>query len=435
MIHMKTHSIAPSRRAHVAALLLFALPCGALFSQPRGETGVSATLSAPTHPRVDVSANATTTELQLATTEALQRGVRHLAGQEVRGIRGETLGHVKDFVLDARTGRADYAVVASGGVLGAGDDLHAVPIAALKRGGEKTFVILMDRNEWNQTPVLVQEAFGKGIVTLSDEQRSEIERAFARRHGAGDQTEAAGARVADRSVAATQPPQVVNATNAPIVVAGSTDGQATRIATPDALKQMPWVRASELRGRALHAEGTPVGEVEEILIDLESGGASAVVDPIDALIGGDQKVLVPVQRLTLVPQGKGPITARLGRADFIALQPPVIVEQRSAAATVLPNGVTITTDAADAPALAPTGPTATGVVVHAEVATAAQAVRVALDRHASLASANVGVGMDNGRIVLRGSVRSETDRIAAEQTAREATRGVIIDNQLVVDAR
>ncbi len=54
-----------------------------------------------------------------------------LIGDDVENPQGESLGDLKDFMLDTAAGKIAYAVVSFGGILGMGDKLFAVPWSAL----------------------------------------------------------------------------------------------------------------------------------------------------------------------------------------------------------------------------------------------------------------------------------------------------------------
>jgi sporulation protein YlmC with PRC-barrel domain len=59
----------------------------------------------------------------------------------------EQVGTISDIVLDKNTGQARYAAVSTGGFLGLGDALHAIPFKALKstvRDGDETFILNVD---------------------------------------------------------------------------------------------------------------------------------------------------------------------------------------------------------------------------------------------------------------------------------------------------
>ena len=56
-----------------------------------------------------------------------------LIGRKVVNHEGDTLGDINDLALDPDSGRIAYAVLSSGGVLGVGDKLYAIPWSALSR--------------------------------------------------------------------------------------------------------------------------------------------------------------------------------------------------------------------------------------------------------------------------------------------------------------
>lgn len=54
-----------------------------------------------------------------------------LIGDAVKNPQDESLGDLKEIMLDTTTGKIDYAVLSYGGILGMGDKLFAVPWSAL----------------------------------------------------------------------------------------------------------------------------------------------------------------------------------------------------------------------------------------------------------------------------------------------------------------
>jgi sporulation protein YlmC with PRC-barrel domain len=67
-----------------------------------------------------------------------------LDGNKVISSDGENIGKIKDIMLDVRSGRVAYAVLSSGGFLGIGDKLLAIPWNALTLDTqEKCFVLNM----------------------------------------------------------------------------------------------------------------------------------------------------------------------------------------------------------------------------------------------------------------------------------------------------
>ena len=59
-------------------------------------------------------------------------GAATLTGDNVVNHNDESLGDIKEIMLDMRSGRVAYAVLSFGGLLGMGDKLFAVPWSALK---------------------------------------------------------------------------------------------------------------------------------------------------------------------------------------------------------------------------------------------------------------------------------------------------------------
>lgn len=54
-----------------------------------------------------------------------------LSGMPVSDMRGESLGHSIEAMIECSTGRVSYVVVASGGVAGIDEELRSVPMAAI----------------------------------------------------------------------------------------------------------------------------------------------------------------------------------------------------------------------------------------------------------------------------------------------------------------
>lgn len=76
-----------------------------------------------------------------------------ITGDEVCNLQGETLGEIQDVMLDIVEGRIRYAVLSSGGFLGMGDRLFAVPWKALKLDqGNKRFLLDVDKDRLENAP-------------------------------------------------------------------------------------------------------------------------------------------------------------------------------------------------------------------------------------------------------------------------------------------
>lgn len=65
-----------------------------------------------------------------------------LIGDDVRNPQGESLGDLKELMIDLGTGKVGYAVIAFGGVLGLGEKLFAVPWQALRVDHQNKCLVL-----------------------------------------------------------------------------------------------------------------------------------------------------------------------------------------------------------------------------------------------------------------------------------------------------
>jgi len=76
-----------------------------------------------------------------------------ITGDEVCNMQDEKLGKIQDLMLDLTEGKIRYAVLASGGFLGMGDRLFAVPWKALKQDKEnKRFMLDVDVERLKNAP-------------------------------------------------------------------------------------------------------------------------------------------------------------------------------------------------------------------------------------------------------------------------------------------
>ncbi len=65
-----------------------------------------------------------------------------MQGTDVKNAKGESLGDIKDLMIDLSSGRVAYAVVEFGGLFGIGSKLFAVPLQAMRQNAaDKCFVM------------------------------------------------------------------------------------------------------------------------------------------------------------------------------------------------------------------------------------------------------------------------------------------------------
>ena len=81
-----------------------------------------------------------------------------LEGTDVKSAAGESLGDIKDLMIDLTSGRVAYAVIDFGGFLGIGNKLFAVPLEALKQDkANKCFTLNTTKEALEKTHGFDQE--------------------------------------------------------------------------------------------------------------------------------------------------------------------------------------------------------------------------------------------------------------------------------------
>lgn len=76
-----------------------------------------------------------------------------LTGFNIVNLAGETLGDVEEIMLDVEHGTIAYAVMSSGGFLGIGEKLFAIPWRALRLDHERrAFVLDVQKSHFDNAP-------------------------------------------------------------------------------------------------------------------------------------------------------------------------------------------------------------------------------------------------------------------------------------------
>jgi len=87
-------------------------------------------------------------------------GAATLTGNDVVNHKDESLGDIKEIMLDMRSGRVAYAVLSYGGLMGLGDKLFAVPWSALKLDTvNKRFVMNVEKSKLESAPGFLKDAW------------------------------------------------------------------------------------------------------------------------------------------------------------------------------------------------------------------------------------------------------------------------------------
>ncbi|MFN6943813.1 MAG: PRC-barrel domain-containing protein [Cytophagaceae bacterium] len=80
-----------------------------------------------------------------------------IIGDRVENSKGETLGDIKDVMLDIQNGKIEYVVMEFGGFLGLGEKLFAIPFGALELNPKKQAFIV----DWKKETVENAPGFDK----------------------------------------------------------------------------------------------------------------------------------------------------------------------------------------------------------------------------------------------------------------------------------
>lgn len=326
-----------------------------------------------------------------------------LKGREVVGSAGEKLGDFSDFIVDARSGKISHAVISSGGVLGVGAKLRAVPIEAIRQEGtadEQRFAINLDEARWKQAPVFAADQ----VATLEREQ-------LARFYALGGQ-------------------------------AASNVNQAQSAQRSQQQGQL--VLTSKLIGRDIRSGEQTVGTVDDVIVQLQRRTAAALVDPNDEFAGTDQHYIVPLNKLTFA--GEDRLTTTLTRQDFAGaktLRDDSWSNESSghvSALYVWPVYTTATGKFSEGGRQAGTEARQEADAMRREGRELGQqqkqqtapvvAVREAIKADASQGTVNVTTSGE--KLVLTGIVQSEDAKERIEERAEDAAQGWDVDNQIRV---
>ena len=97
-----------------------------------------------------------------------------LIGDSVVNLENESLGTLKEIMIDTETGRIAYAVLSFGGVLGVGEKLFAVPWSSIEVDAANKRLLMnvdkerlrsapgFDKNNW---PAMSDRAWGEEVYS------------------------------------------------------------------------------------------------------------------------------------------------------------------------------------------------------------------------------------------------------------------------------
>jgi sporulation protein YlmC with PRC-barrel domain len=194
----------------------------------------------------DTAAAQTNRASKQASSAAKQGGrdvrASKMIGKNVENAQGENLGEIKDLIVDLGGQRINYAILSFGGALGLGDKLFAYPMSAFKPSADEDKLVLnVDKEKLKNAPGFDKN---KWPDWSDNSYRRDVDRYF--------RTDAAKA-------------------------------------TPRNAKM---IRASELIGKSVDdRSGKDAGEIEELVVNMNTGRISFVVLDFDKAWSADDKLL------------------------------------------------------------------------------------------------------------------------------------------------
>lgn len=211
-----------------------------------------------------------------------------LIGLTVQNYQGEKLGKVEDLAVDVESGRIVQVILSSGGFVGVGDTLHAVPPGALHHDvADKVIHLDAGKAKLDASPKF--EASKWAECTDADHV-SEVYRHYGEQpYFASTHREQAETKATTRDRAATS---------------GKSRKDENR-------SEKTWSRlgmvqkASKLMGMAVkNRQDESLGEIKNLMVDLSAGRVVAVILSSGGFLGiGDELSAVPPTALRFNPAG------------------------------------------------------------------------------------------------------------------------------------
>ena len=76
-----------------------------------------------------------------------------IIGDKIHNFQNESLGSVKDIMIDLKTGKIEYVVVEMGGFLGLGEKFFAIPFSLLTADGkDQSFILSQEKTTLEAAP-------------------------------------------------------------------------------------------------------------------------------------------------------------------------------------------------------------------------------------------------------------------------------------------
>lgn len=312
-----------------------------------------------------------------------------LIGQDVASQDNQSLGEIQDLVIDTSANRVDYALISTGGVLGVGDTIRAVPFTAFQSGVVSRGALTLDvtKAKFEAAPRMD----GKDVAVLASQHKSLND------------------------------------------YYGVKDSMMARISSAMSDKSPVLQRASDILGENVVNSGQNVGEIEDVLVSFDNGRATVLIDPNDDYTSTDRKFLISFDRLNRSADGDS-FTTNLTKNDFAQATPADADHDGWDRAVTTPlvwggygatgYGATNTSVAANDRMSSSSTSTPT------PVSQIDRALHSDSDLKGELS--NVSLKADGGSLMIQGKVRNEDVKDKIADKVEDAAKGWDIQNQLYV---
>jgi len=369
---------------------------------------------------------------------------RDLIGKDIRDKAGEKLGEIKDLVVNLPEGRMAYAVLTSSDLFGSRDQLAALPPAALSPSADgKSLSLAIDRDKLKGAPSFESSSWpnwsdrtrGREIYSyygLTPYWESPTYTGTAR-GGAMDLSRNTTSAVStERDRAASQ--------------AGTSRPGTTTSETPisrEALNGMDrFSRASSLLGMNVENPQTQkLGELQDLVLDPHSGRVVYAVLASGGFLGLNEKyfAIPPTafqastdERHLVLNVAKDRLKAAPG---FDKNNWPSWADQTWAREVYSYYGQEPYWDSNRGTAATSRDALTAGDQGSSEADRALiQQIRRTLNQDGTFSATapNIRIVTDNGRVTLRGTVASQTEKEQIESRAKQIAGVTSVDNQLEV---
>jgi sporulation protein YlmC with PRC-barrel domain len=360
-----------------------------------------------------------------------------IIGMTVKNNQDEKLGKVEDLAVDVQSGRVVQAIISTGGFLGIGDTLSAVPPGALHHDvGQKVLHLDVDKEKLKSAP---RFDMANWTSSMDSNRLAEVYRYYGeepaftfiqRTEGAPDRQDRTTRTEAGRLEARV-----------------SNEGQFMIPASR--LNQLQ--KASKVMGTAVkNLQNEKLGKVENLLLDMPSGRIVAVVVSSGGFLGmGDELSAVPPtalrftadrdtlqldatkEMLSSAPHFKAnqwPDFAEPGYADSVYRAYKVDPYFSTNSATAADNTARNVRDRNDSTLT----PFQQGGSAADRETTAQIRKEIMADKGMSVNAHNVKIITVDGRVTLRGPVKTAEEKTAIGAIASRIAKSGNVDNQLEV---